>query len=121
MRQQYFVRLLRGLFNDPGSSVLHRRACARVRIFHHGGNEAGRAGNGQALMIQIEACSYLPSGRANVDAEIARGKTAAINRRLFNGKGHYCLQHHWYIGVFSDYPRSHVRLPRLLARTLCTP
>jgi hypothetical protein len=26
MRQQYFVCLLRGLFNDPGSSVLHGRA-----------------------------------------------------------------------------------------------
>ena len=45
--------------------MLHRRACARVKIFHHRGNEAGRAGNGQALMIQIEACLYFPSGRAD--------------------------------------------------------
>ena len=65
MRQQHFVCLLRGLFNDPGSSALHRRACARVRIFHHGADEAGGLGKGQALMIQIEACLYLPSGRAD--------------------------------------------------------
>ena len=44
------------------------------------------------------------------DDRAERDSGRQINRSLFNGKCHYCLQHHWYIGVFSDYPRSHVRL-----------
>ena len=52
MRQQYFVYRLRGLFDDSGSSMLHRRACARVKKYHHRRNEAGRARTSQALMME---------------------------------------------------------------------